>query len=177
MREEMFSRAFSPSEIEEGHYNAEQSRGGVNIKEFTERNEPPIRRMERQHLPLGHADRLSYEERMYRFFRDYRSDIEHGRVATDNETYHRVNVYTHYYKELFLGEASVNFDGIYSVPVDITAPESLRAFKVYYWGKTEEERELAHQTLLRYTKPKRVNSVTLYYMEQAGILGDTEARA
>ena len=177
MRKEIYSQAFTPAEIEEGNYNAKHSQGGVSIKPFTGKNERPLRIMQRQHLPLGHEDRLSYEERMYRFFRDYRSDIEHGRVAADNETYHRVNVYTYYYKELFLGEASVKFDEIYSVPVDITSSDGLRAYKLYHWGKTEADRETGRKILLHYTKRGQVNSVTLYYMEQAGIFGETEVKA
>ena len=177
MHEETYSKTFTLAEIEEGHYNAMHSLGGVSIKPFTGKNEQPLRRMERQHLPLGHEARLSYEERMYRLFRDYRSDIEHGRIAASKEEYHRVNKYTYYYQELFLQEAQVMFDENYSVPVDISTPKGHRAYQAYYWCKTPADRESALRTLLRYTKRGQVNRVILYRMYQAGIFSEEEARA
>ena len=75
----------------------------ITFKPFTGKNEPPLKRMERQHLPLGHPDRLSFEERCYRFFRDYRVDVERGRIACSDKNYKYADAYEQYYKALVDG--------------------------------------------------------------------------
>ena len=158
----------TPDEIDEMWYNAEHSYPAITIKPFTGKNEPPLRPMQRQHLPLGHPDRIPYEERMYQFFRNYRIDVERGRIACSNEEYRSVLVHEDYYKSLWLGEAHLTYI-ITDIPVDITEPESRRAFLIYHWSKDPEAKKEAEKTLFRYTKTGRVNSAVLWDMEQAGM--------
>ena len=161
----------TPDEVDEMWHNAEHSYPQVVIKPFTGRNDAPLRPMQRQHLPLGHPDRIPYEERMYQFFRNYRIDVERGRIACSNEEYRNVLVREDYYKSLWLGETILHY-GITSIPIDITEPESRRAFLTYTWSKDPEAKEEARRTLFRHTQTGRVNIAVLGDMERAGLLSE-----
>ena len=159
----------TPDEIDEMWHNAEHSYPKVVIKPFTGRNDAPLRPMKRQHLPLGHPDRVPYEERMYQFFRNYRVDVERGRIACSNEEYRNVLEREDYYRSLWLGEVKLDY-GITSIPIDIKEPESRRAFFIYYWSKDPEARKEARRTLFRYTRTGLVSIAVLGDMERAGLL-------
>ena len=162
----------TPDEIDEMWHNAEHSYPAVTIKPFTGRNDAPLRPMKRQHLPLGHPDRIPYEERMYQFYRNYRIDVERGRIACSNEAYQDVLEREDYYRSLWLGEVKLDY-GITSIPINIKEPESRRAFFTYYWSKDPEAREEARKTLFRYTKTGQVSIAVLGDMERAGLLGES----
>ena len=94
----------TPDEIDEMWYNAEHSYRPITIKPFAGKNDPPLRVMDRQHLPAGHEDFIPYEERMYQFFRNYRLDVERGKIACSNEEYRCVLIREDYYKALWLSD-------------------------------------------------------------------------
>ena len=92
-------------------FDAEHYCAPITFKQFAGKDEPPLQRMKRQNLPLEHPDRLSFEERCYRFFRDYRVDVEHGRIACSNKVYKYACAYEEYYHALM--------EGIYErIPMD-----------------------------------------------------------
>ena len=172
--------SFTPDEIDEQHYNAEKSRrstGGVTIKPFTGRNDPPLRVMERQHLPLGHPDRIPYEERMYQFFRNYRIDVERGRIACSDEEYSCVLRHEEIYKSFWLGSTEIDdWDISQAYKVPITRKNWGYVWR-YYVSEDEDTREIARLTLL---KDRRRRSYTYSpinipekYAEYAKALGMT----
>ena len=84
-------------------FNPDHYCAPITFKPFVGKNEPPIHRAERQHLPAGHPDKLSFEERCYGFFRDYRVDVERGRIACNNKEYKYACAYEQYYLGLTQG--------------------------------------------------------------------------
>lgn len=155
-------------EIDEMWYNAEHSYPKITIKPFTGKNEAPLRPMQRQHLPLGHPDRIPYEERMYMFFRDYRIDVERGRIACSDDEYRNALAHEDYYDSLYRKETKL-FWRAHTVRIDISSPESRRAFFTYHWSKDPEAQESAYRTLLRYTKLGPFDCVLAGAMEAAGV--------
>ena len=69
----------------------------------------PLRVMERQYLPLDDEHRLSFVERLYRFYRDYRVDAERGRIDCSDKDYYCAVDHERYYHALSFG--SIRLDG------------------------------------------------------------------
>ena len=172
--------SFTPDEIDEQHYNAEKSRrstGGVTIKPFTGRNDPPLRVMERQHLPLGHPDRIPYEERMYQFFRNYRLDVEHGKIACSNEEYRSVLRHEEIYKSLWLGSIKIcDWETLQEYEVQITRKNWSYVWK-FYTSDDEDTRAKARLALLKERRKHRDMYSPIHipakYTEYAKALGMT----
>lgn len=107
---------------------------------------------------------------MYQFFRNYRIDVERGKIACSDEEYHNVLEHENYYETLCSGSMSLYY-GITSIPIDITEPDSRRAFLTYYWSKDPEAREAARKTLFHYARTSGISIAVIGEMEQAGLLG------
>ena len=143
-------------EIDEMWYNAEHSYPAITIKPFTGKNEPPLRPMQRQHLPLGHPDRIPYEERMYMFFRDYRIDVERGRIACSNEEYRSVLRHEEIYKSLWWGSTKIcDWETLNDYEVPITRKNWGYVWR-YYTSDDEDTRAIAKLALL---KDRRKHSI------------------
>ena len=139
----------TPDEIDEMWYNAEHSYPKITIKPFTGKDEPPLRPMQRQHLPLGHPDRIPYEERMYMFFRNYRIDVERGRIAASNEAWHCANIHEQYYKALWDGYAEI-FNGWTGYVRIELKPEARSAYCTYCFSNDTKKLKMAWKYLVQF---------------------------
>ncbi|MBR0185765.1 MAG: hypothetical protein IJQ24_07025 [Synergistaceae bacterium] len=138
----------TPDEIDEMWYNAEHSYPAITIKPFTGKNEPPLRPMQRQHLPLGHSDRIPYEERMYQFFRNYRLDVERGRIACSDEEYDIAYIHEEIYRAIWFGHLKVDNNDCGYVDVEITRKNWKHVWE-YYVGSNKEVKTRAWLLLLK----------------------------
>ena len=75
----------------------------VKIKPYTGTTEKPLRLMERQRVSKGDDYWLSFEERLFRFYHNYRVDVESGRLACSNEDYWCAVKHEQYYELLSHG--------------------------------------------------------------------------
>ena len=135
-------------DVDEEWAMAENIVGNIWFKPFTGKNEPPLRRMERQHLPEWHEDFMSYEERMYRFFMHYRADVEHGRIACSNAEWHCASCYERYYQALASGHARVSNGDMKYIEVNIT-PKNRKAYFLYCFSKDKKAYKEAWKTLMQ----------------------------